>query len=133
MRRWSWIPLLMLIFEAGAQENEAPQATVEPPAESVSQQAVPEVPAVPPPAAHAMPGDPSSAAQEPAPMDEGDSDEEALPEAPKVVPKKRVSKGVYGNREVEGTRALDRGQVKSDAVIRSFYKLNGETLEVDPD
>ena len=40
-------------------------------------------------------------------------------------------KGFRGEKEAEGTEAADR--FEADTVIKSKYRLNGESLEVDPD
>lgn len=121
-----WVALTAIPLRAQEPPPEAPpsvagEATVEAPAEA------------PPPVSEAPAAVEAPVADAPAPMDEGDSDEEALPEQKPPPKKPSRPRQVYGNKEVEGTRALDRGQVKTDALIRSRYTLNGEYLEVDPD
>lgn len=59
------------------------------------------------------------------------ADEPAMP-APSPVPITPTHQGrVHREKEADGTEAINR--FKTDAVVKSQYKLGGQSLEVDPD
>lgn len=46
---------------------------------------------------------------------------------------KKTKKPKKSQNQIEGTKALDKGEIEAEPVIRSHYEKNGEKLEVDPD
>lgn len=62
--------------------------------------------------------------------DSANKEAEEEPE-PEVKPEQKLSKGGTRAKEAEGSKAPNRFQ--ADVVTKSNYKLNGDTLEVDPD
>ncbi len=51
----------------------------------------------------------------------------------KTAPLKTKKKKPKPAGQIEGTKALDKGEIEAEPIIRSHYDKNGEKLEVDPD
>lgn len=63
--------------------------------------------------------------------------EEEKPIAPQKSKSKKQAmakvRKALGGKDVDGTRALDRGEFETQTLSVSHYKRNGVALEVDPD
>jgi hypothetical protein len=102
-----WVSLFAFLFAANAFSDDPL------PVQPIDNQSTPATPATP-----AIPAAPAATDAE---------ESAAAPVIPSAKPKRRGPR----EKEAEGTQAPNRFQ--ADTVIKSQYKLDGQSLEVDPD